>query len=75
MTPKEKAEELIEKMHKCMFSDGQYDATQCAIIAVEEIIELNVDWNDDGGMKAHHCGIESTQGFWEEVLTHLKQIQ
>lgn len=86
MTPKEKAEELFTKFNDVIPPNSEDDivgfmkkdreaSIKCAIIAVEEILELNVDWNSHGSMKSHHCGIESTQEFWEEVLTHLKQIQ
>ena len=40
ITPKEKAKELVDKMKLCLFSDGDYDAKQCALIAVDEIIEI-----------------------------------
>ena len=38
MKAEETAKELVEKMHKKMYSDGIYDASQCAIICCEEII-------------------------------------
>ena len=45
MTPKEKADELVKKMYKIM-SDSVSDITlyfskQCALIAVDEIINNN----------------------------------
>jgi len=43
MTPKEKAEELFDKMFLIIENNGMYDdlykAKECALIAVEEIIK------------------------------------
>ena len=45
MTPKEKALELFDKMHKEIYNRDMYNdlyrAKQCALIAVNEILELN----------------------------------
>lgn len=64
MTPKEKAEELINKFLKRTSKHEQLEtaglgaitiAKQCALIAVDEIIKSeprypsNVDWDDAGG--------------------------
>ena len=39
MTPKEKAKELIDKMlNQQSFTEDLYDAKQCALIAVDEIL-------------------------------------
>lgn len=49
MTPQEKAIELVHKFLRCKdYSDSYYvipiqeDATRCAIIAVDEILDLNL---------------------------------
>ena len=42
MTPKEKAEELVDKYHK-IHAINNYEVKQCALIAVDEILE-NVDY-------------------------------
>ena len=39
MTTKDKAKDLVDKMKLCLFSDGDYDAKQCALIAVDELIK------------------------------------
>ena len=52
MKAKQKALELRDKMKSCLFSDGLQDAKQCALIAVDELIEyssqlepfLGVEW-------------------------------
>ena len=41
MNPKEKAVELRDNMKKCLYSDGMYDANKCAMIAVDEILNIN----------------------------------
>jgi hypothetical protein len=38
MTPKEKAEELINKMYQCSIDGLEFNAKQCALIAVDELI-------------------------------------
>jgi len=44
MTPKEKAQELFDKMHIEIYNRDMYDdlfrAKQCALIAVDEILSL-----------------------------------
>ncbi len=37
-----KARELRDKMKNCLYSDGEYDAKKCAMIAVDEILENNL---------------------------------
>jgi hypothetical protein len=39
MTPKEKAKELIDKMS---FETHKHNAISCALIAVDEILDLNL---------------------------------
>jgi hypothetical protein len=45
MTPKQKAQELYDKMHIEIYNRDMYNdlfrAKQCALIAVNEILELN----------------------------------
>ena len=51
MTPKEKAEELVNKFHiEVLDRDGtsamnEFEAKQCALIAVDEIIDA-IDWHE-----------------------------
>lgn len=94
MTVKEKAEELITKMqivHIVKFSKegkgipvSMYpdQVIQCAVIAVEEIIEALYSFCYSGAMyDCFYTGrIETTEGklptnFWYEVLTELKEMQ
>jgi hypothetical protein len=56
MTPKEKAQNLIDEFLNADYTDINYDgAIQCALIAVDEILQLC--WN--GNLKA--------QQYWQEV--------
>ncbi len=57
MTPKEKAKELVEKMAIYHWTDVcDYEgAKQCALIAVDEIIDL-----------VKHIDVDS-EDYWEEV--------
>lgn len=56
-TPKEKAEELIQKFKKYAYSNASlnsdlfyrvltYNATQCALMAVDEVIKYAKLWGD-----------------------------
>ena len=38
MNSKEKAKALVDKMKKCLSSDGLYDAKQCALVCCDEIL-------------------------------------
>ncbi len=62
MTPKEKAKELVEKMAIYHWTDVcDYEgAKQCALIAVDEIIELAY-WEYMESMG------EKEEKYWEEV--------
>ena len=69
MTPKEKANELIEEylslndnFNKPIITDEQ-DAVKCAIIAVDEIIKAN---------PYSHVG-NSTIKFWQSVKSELEK--
>jgi hypothetical protein len=63
MTPKEKAEELVERLYGCA-EINQYTAKRCALIAVDEILNLASFYNDTQG--------EVT--YWTEVKQEIKNI-
>jgi hypothetical protein len=65
MTPKEKAKELYFKMHSQEHIISK-EAKQCALIAVEEIIEA-IDWH---AYEAPNKEIF----FWEQVKTEIKKL-
>ena len=57
MTPKEKAQELFDKYFEV--TNNYYEAKQCAIIAVDEIID--------------NC-YEVMKPFWQEVKKEIKLL-
>jgi malonyl CoA-acyl carrier protein transacylase len=77
MTPKEKAEELVKKMYS-VHSNSASDITlmfakQCALIAVDEILELTkkntynpFDWNEITGVRYDK--------FWTEVKQEIEKL-
>jgi hypothetical protein len=40
MNPRDKALDLQHRMKDCLYSDGLFDAKQCALVCVEEISEV-----------------------------------
>lgn len=86
MTPKEKAEELIHKMY-VVHSNSASDITlsfakQCALIAVDEIINSeprkpsDVDWDEVGATHQYYyeAQIEEAQKFWQEVKQEIEKL-
>lgn len=67
MTPKEKAEELVHKMYAGFVHDlYSYKAKQCALIAVDEIINSVVITN---------LTIAQNQfDYWEEVKSEIEKL-
>jgi hypothetical protein len=59
--PKEKAEELVDKMKLCLFSDGYYDAKQCALIAVDEIIKVSTN-------------SQNSENYWRQVKQEIVNL-
>lgn len=73
ITPKEKAEELFEKMLKCDKVDdysfiGSFAAKQCALIAVDEIINANPHSNP------FNTDVYSTMEYWQEVKQEINNL-
>jgi len=62
MTPKEKAEELIDKM---TMEIGKFNAKQCALIAVDEIIKA---------LRKDLAVFELGKGFWQEVKIEIEKL-
>jgi hypothetical protein len=61
MTPKEKAEELFNKMDMVV-GGGNYDAKEYASIAVDEILNLDIDTNI------------LDYWYWQEVKTEIEKL-
>jgi hypothetical protein len=72
MTPKEKAEELVDKMHYNWRYDDYYGlswilAKQCALIAVDEIINTHLLSEKD------IFGIHPVD-YWQEVKKEIEKL-
>jgi hypothetical protein len=87
MNPKEKAEELFDKMYsvKTIYDAHNitiHEAKQCALIAVDEILNARpldpnyVDWDDCGA--AHQYWYEAQKEealeFWNDVKSELQSL-
>lgn len=65
-TPKEKAEELVEKMYQNIEGYGYKDsAIDCALIAVDELIEQENKYNN---------GSFYPSNFWKEVKHEIEKL-
>jgi hypothetical protein len=68
MKPKHKAEELVDKMlSEQSYTEDLYDAKQCALIAVDEIIELAY-WEYMESMG------EKEEKYWQQVKQEIINI-
>ena len=68
MTPKEKAIDLVNKMLFCYQGHiDEYTAKQCALIAVDEILD-----DDMYGMEEEH--FEKRINYWEEVKQEIEKL-
>lgn len=74
MTPKEKAIELVDKMHNVDFDDiydlpsMQYaHAIQCALIAVDECIELLINLSP-------YMAFPQQVEYWQEVKQEIEKL-
>ena len=61
MTPKEKAKELIRQF----YSVGAIECKQCALIAVDEILNVTAGLNG---------WINGFQSYWEEVKQEIEKL-
>ena len=79
MTAKEKAQELIDKFS--VFANGEieseverHNSIQCAKIAVQEILDLDVVWyRKEAVGKPDFIRPEMAREFWEEVMNELNK--
>jgi hypothetical protein len=68
MTPKEKAEQLYKSMtYKCKECDYEYNAKQCALILVDEML------NDDVYDMSEEI-FEMRIIYWEEVKQEIQNL-
>ena len=67
MTPKEKATQLIYAFESIYNRDNEYEfAKQCALIAVDELIEFTYNYTD--------YNEKSTKEYWEEVKHEIENL-
>jgi hypothetical protein len=72
MKPKEKAEELVEKFYSRATSysldrkNQNENAKQCAVIAVDEIMNQCFDYRD--------IDLQASYDYWQEVKDELKDL-
>jgi hypothetical protein len=67
MTPKKKAEELVEKYDSTLtYLESKSKVKQCALIAVDELIEVASDY----------CDYDETitKKYWEKVKTEIEKL-
>lgn len=69
MTPKEKAEELIEIYDETLtYLESKSKAKQCALIAVDEIIKSNPHSNP------FNTDVYSTMDYWQQVKQEIEKL-
>ena len=69
MTPKEKAEELVDKYWLKGITNDREIAKQCALIAVNEIISIDVLIDEDTWVSK-----TSYLEFWKQVKKEIEKI-
>jgi hypothetical protein len=85
MTPKEKAIELYQEFLRYVPAEEELEhkyAKQCALIAVDEIINSeprnpsNVDWDDCGGTHEYYYEAqrEEADKYWREVKQEIENL-
>lgn len=74
LTPKEKAQELVEKFTKHCYCDAQNNtiiyAKECALIAVEEVMKTPINIKIYAVYDKIYSGVE----WWEEVKTEINNL-
>lgn len=66
MTPKEKAEELVERMYACA-EINEFTAKRCALIAVDELIKAATPLYDS------FWPVNTTE-YWTQVKEEIEKI-
>jgi hypothetical protein len=82
MTPKEKAQQLFDLMFEEIYNKGMYDdvyrAKQCALITVNEILELKETQEEyqiqyDNGEWSREIGYRYSK-YWQEVKQEIEKL-
>jgi hypothetical protein len=79
MTPQQKAVDLFNDYYSYLKSNLMYDeearqdAKQCALIAVDEIIENNLEYLRDAGLH-NDVALNIDLSFWEKVKQEIELL-
>jgi hypothetical protein len=72
MTPKEKAKKLVDNMlNEQSYTEDLYDAKQCALIAVDELIEAHIKISKE---ESGTTLIDYGQNYWQEVKQEIENL-
>lgn len=87
MTPKEKAQELVNDFFTMFYDDsgmgwGIECSKKCALVVVDEILKSeprnpsNVDWDEAGGSHQYYYEFqrEDANKFWKEVKQEIEKL-
>lgn len=75
MTPKEKAKELFEKFDDSLtYRESKTKTKQCALIAVNEILDNNCGSTTDYGVDAEDNELYMDEYFWMEVKQEIEKL-
>jgi hypothetical protein len=75
MTPKEKAEDIFDKMsNEILFNAVNVISKQCALIAVDEIIEVTAPNCDRYEPYYLELKAEMTQKYWQDVKQEIEKL-
>lgn len=79
LTPKEKAEELFNKFYYAKDQDGfhsmnKHRAVECAIIAVNQILQIQTLRSTKMSAKLDRYSESDSVEYWNEVLTELNNL-
>jgi hypothetical protein len=82
MTPKQKAEKLVEAMaFSCRECDYEAKAKQCALNTVDEILNsyphtfgINKEYTKDGELVTSMVNIRPNISYWQEVKQEIEAL-
>jgi transcription termination factor NusB len=75
MTPKEKAQELVDKMYHYQWREKER-AKECVLIAVDEIInnQKKITKNINKHLSTVNIEIQDTSNYWDEVKQEIEKL-
>ena len=81
MTPKEKAEQLVNRFDMIIYTDQDHvsQVKRCAILAVDEILNLDLhdvgDYRNDQASSDDFSTVTWYINYWEEVKEEIEKIE